>query len=100
MSYNGWANYETWRVNLWLSDIDKSSYFAARAVAHDAHDENDAAERFKEFVQDMMPEAVNGTMYADLISAALSEVDWLEIARAFREDMEDSDDEDEEDSDE
>ena len=41
------------------------------------------ADRLKEFVEEANPLADQATMFTDLLNAALSEVDWHEIAEAF-----------------
>jgi hypothetical protein len=33
MSYNGWKNWQTWNVNLWLSN-DEGMYMTCRAAKH------------------------------------------------------------------
>ena len=94
--YNGWTNYETWLVSLWL-DNDQASYLYWREEA--ARHRREAGESFqvreglwtkteairfnlanqlKEEVTDASP-LCEASMYADLLGAALSEVDWLEI---------------------
>ena len=87
--YNGWSNYETWCVNLWL-DNDEYSQNLLRSLAEnaieeaqfDGSDKNHAVyECSKEIcshVEEGMPE-VEG-VFADLLNSALSEVDWFEIA--------------------
>jgi hypothetical protein len=43
-SYNGWKNYPTWAVNLWLSNeqgtYNECSYMAREALRDAPHDEN------------------------------------------------------------
>lgn len=94
--YNGWSNYETWAVSLWL-DNEPSSYLYGREQAARHRQEAPTASDFrrgilteeqearynlakqlKEEVTDASP-LRNASMYADLLGAALSEVDWLEI---------------------
>lgn len=88
--YNGWTNYETWNVKLWL-DNDQGSYndmvFAAEN-AEDVADTLDLADYIREYVEEMMPE-MDASMFSDLLGAALSEVNWREIAAAYLEDAED-----------
>ena len=95
--YNGWTNYETWAVSLWL-DNEQSSYLywreqAARhrQEAPNASDfrrgilteEQEArcnlAKQLKREVMDASP-LCEANLYSDLLWAALSEVDWMEIA--------------------
>ena len=100
-TYNGWRNYETWCVNLWLSN-DHNTYLSINELASEIREEveteweeedkEDAteeaacilAERIKEMVEEGMP-TVEG-LWADLLGAALSEVDWYAIAKSWLED--------------
>jgi len=91
--YNGWTNYETWNVALWM-DNEEGSYKSVRRLTADMleHHGNDReaakhaiAEQLKgeyeEAMQSMLDEArASSSMWADLLGAALSEVDWREIA--------------------
>lgn len=88
MPYNGWSNYETWNVKLWM-DNDEGNYRywqdeTERAIT-DTQDKDDAIKYIAEQVEaqhkEGMPELA-GT-YADLMNAALSEVDWYEIAESL-----------------
>ena len=99
--YNGWENYETWCVNLWLGN-DQGSDTYWREAAQEAFDEAEAdhpltrsekarhvlADRLKDEVHEGVPD--ESTMYSDLLGAALSEVNWGEVADGFLEDAEDS----------
>ena len=90
--YNGWTNYETWNVALWF-DNDSSEFWAE--VAQDLFDSAEAtnnctreeeatftlADAMKDQVEENTP-TVTG-LYADLLSASLSEVNWREIAEHF-----------------
>lgn len=106
--YNGWHNYETWATNLWLTNEEGTYNFcrglARRAVA-DAPTCEQAqsgiwtvdeaktfllADQLKSSVEDMNPLADKGSMFSDLLNAAISEVNWHEIADAFLDDIADS----------
>ncbi len=105
--YNGWTNYETWNVKLWLGN-DEGVYNYCRETAQEAWDNTEAskhlthseeaatvlANSLKAMHEENMPE-VEG-VYADLLNAALSEVDWYEIAQAIIEDEEFTEDAEEE----
>lgn len=97
--YNGWTNYETWAVNLWL-DNERGSHDSMIEEAKRCLEECERPETrsyssqtkeeaatimmsdiLKSEHEEGMPE-VDG-VYADLLNAALSEVDWYEIAEHF-----------------
>ena len=53
MGYNGWRNYETWLVNLWLSN-DRGTYEYMVEIAEEVKEEiKDAAEEAKEEIKDV-----------------------------------------------
>jgi len=111
--YNGWTNYETWAVKLWM-DNDEGSYRYWQNVTREVWDEaedkrpnqfmdrsenarSQLAERLKDEHDDQSEHpvfaAANGTVYADLLNAALSEVNWHEIADSLLTDQEYDEDE-------
>ena len=88
--YNGWKNYETWCVSLWLSN-DEGLYHETLGLARTFEDSGDEgrysrfADELKTFVDDLAemtcPGSRSGASFVcDLLGAALSEVDWHEIA--------------------
>lgn len=93
-TYNGWTNYETWLVMLWIDNggrdyIDE----LARNVLDDT--ERDHAvyplacmleEQTKDEAGDVVP---NAGLMSDLLNASLSHVNWSEIARHIIDDIED-----------
>jgi hypothetical protein len=94
-TYNGWSNYETWAVNLWISNEEGSYRFwtdrTRELVAECADEDADRsalsrlAEELKESVHESC--AISGaSLAADLMNAALGEVDWDEIARSMIDD--------------
>lgn len=83
--YNGWSNYETWVVRLWL-DNEEPSYRYWTGQARVWHGRERAAYRLAEQLREELTEAspVNEpTVYGDLMNAALEEVNWLEIAESY-----------------
>lgn len=93
--YNGWTNYETWSVAL-LIDNDQGSqeYWQERAeeAVQEAIDNDEseikhkAACRLAELIQEEHEEnnplADKTDIYSQLLSGALSEVNWYEIAKS------------------
>ena len=79
--YNGWKNYETWAVNVWMTNtpgdeewlIEKAEY--ATSISELAHSLEDG-------MGEIMPE-LGSTLWADLLGAAFSEVDWYELAEHY-----------------
>jgi len=94
MSYNGWTNYETWVVNLWIDNEQGMQEFF-RETAKLIHAETDAyntgltvaevarfrfADWLKHYYTDEQRPELPG-LYGDLLGAALASVNWHEIAR-------------------
>lgn len=73
--YNGWTNYETWNINQWLDQID---YFADLDADSSVYD---LAAEIKSYVEEGLPDLPAG-MYQDLLSAAISECNFREIAES------------------
>ncbi len=79
-TYNGWTNYPTWCVNLWLSN-DESLYQEAMAQAQRfSQSRGDLAQVLKDWVCDVLAPDLGATFAADLLGYALGEVDWHELA--------------------
>ena len=97
-SYNGWSNYETWCVNLWMSSDEGSAAYwemIAQDIAECADDYVDSypesfslveiakyrlADRLRDEMQ--IPDDLEG-LWRDLVGSALDEVDWSEIAESM-----------------
>lgn len=91
MTYNGWTNYETWVTALWI-DNEEWSYRDNRYLAEEygleGLDNGSLAEAIKNWVDEIMIPEIPASLATDLIGAALSEVNWQEIAESHREDLE------------
>lgn len=77
--YNGWTNYETWRINLELFDgFDPFDYFSD----NQKNMMEWLAEYLKEYAENLIYEAGggNGNIAVDYALAFLQSVNWHEIA--------------------
>lgn len=102
--YQGWKNYPTWCVNLWLGN-DEGLYNATRKLVNDTvvgianHDNVSSriwtveqarrylvADALKGWVAELAPD-LGASFSSDLLGYALGEVDWDEIANAWLEDF-------------
>lgn len=95
--YNGWPNYETWCMALWI-DNDLGNYNYARELVHEetvgmdmASEERhvvtcrsaDALMGWQEEVKDALTDDQPASVFTDLLGAAFGEIDWYEIARVI-----------------
>lgn len=109
-TYNGWTNYETWAVKLWI-DNEEPSYRYWRETTREVWDEceeggNAFLDTQEQRAQSMLAERlkdeldsqadveihvsgckVEASFYNDLMNAALGEVNWHEIAKSMFDDM-------------
>lgn len=90
--YNGWTNYETWNLNLWLGEDSWQPWTErAQELLDDAEgDREEAARKLADEIEaDMVDNAPDmGGFYGDILSAALREVNFLEIAEHYVADAE------------
>jgi len=98
-TYNGWTNYETWAVKLWMdNDQGSDSYWCE--TAQEIYDEAEAdrhftreeratlnlSDRLKDEHEEARPD-LGASIWSDLLGAAMSEVNWHEIAEHYIEDV-------------
>ncbi len=93
-TYNGWTNYETWLVNLWLSNDEGIWTMLEELASRTGPKTAFGFTRDRASVlADELPDFVNEYIYddtiepsglpADLIGAALSRVNWGEMAESY-----------------
>ncbi len=79
MSYQGWTNYETWCVSLWI-DSEQFAQEYWRDTAKACTSTAALAEMLKEKIGDHDCPDLGACLYRDLLHASLGEVNWHEIA--------------------
>ena len=97
-TYNGYANYETWLVKVWIdNDQGNVEFWVVQARYLYINHAKDTkyftkreeaiillSEGMKEYYEDSMPEGDDigglGGLWADLLHSALSNVDWHELS--------------------
>jgi hypothetical protein len=86
-TYNGWTNYETWCVNLWLTN-EPDTEADLRMLSQMAASLYWRADRLRDYVNEMSP-LDNASLCADLLQASLQSVDWREIVQSHEHDDDD-----------
>lgn len=95
MPYNGWSNYETWEFALWF-DNDEALYDERVRVGQSIFEEAepdgcitksdrariDFSDWLKEWAEENAPD-LGASLWSDLLSAAISEIDFREIADSW-----------------
>jgi len=103
-TYNGWKNYPTWAVNLWLSNDEglyrealertretvenpphESEYWSAEQTAR-----YNVTDMLKEWVTNELAPDLGASLAADLLGYALDCVEWYDIADAWIEQVTES----------
>jgi len=81
--YNGWVNYETWLVALWI-DNDQGLYEEARRIVREGGD-------LKDYIEEIICLSFGDEsswptgLVGDLLTSALAEVEWRDIAEHLEE---------------
>ena len=86
LEYNGWYNYETWNLKLWL-DNDEDTHFIVQEKAKSLIKKYNGyieaatylADWLKEHTLKNTPE-LKASFYSDVLNASIREVNFQEIA--------------------
>lgn len=81
--YNGYPNYETWVMSLWI-DNNESDYDYARELARDVrgsgYERVKLGDALKGWQEESMPLVEDANVFADLLLHSFGRVDWVHIA--------------------
>lgn len=75
--FNGWSNYETWLVALWL-DNDRAGYNMLAALKAEPGNVYDKAEWLEELTRELYELDTVGIV-TDFVNAAFARVNWVEV---------------------
>jgi hypothetical protein len=87
--YNGWLNYETWLIKLWL-DNEQWSYQWIREMAESFRDKDNFRQWFKDWVENLVLDGLKsteGNLTMDLVMTSFREASLDEIVDSYIEDM-------------
>ena len=88
--YNGWTNYDTWLCNLWFDNFEFSEMLD---MFDGCEDKDDILRVIKNYIKDYVEEYVEESrenasgFINDLISSALGEIDYYDIAEHYVDDV-------------
>ena len=92
--YNGWTNYETWNCKLWLDNEQTPNEMISEHIAflrENKNEKSDIIYKLSQFIKDQLIEPytpeLKPSMYSDMLSASLREINYHEIATAYYDDL-------------
>lgn len=74
--YNGWANRETWLINIWMGD-DLCEWL----LPTEGTSSTETADQIEELVRSMLEESGITDMWLDFIN--IERIDWTELAEHY-----------------
>ena len=82
-TYNGWTNWETWIVNVWMDNDQKLYEYYGNVAREEVSKDKKSATyilsiALREQFDEWTPE-IEG-LYLDLLNGAMREINWHEIA--------------------
>ena len=90
MSYNGWQNYETWLTSLYFNGEDWRNFLETELLGEEEDEEiteakkvEMLAEYLKDYIEELADMAGLDGFLDDLLTNAISEIDFIELATAF-----------------
>lgn len=98
--YNGWTNYETWNLALWIGNEEGTYNYwreQTREAYRNARGESEQSRmtvatkslmaQLRQEIEEANPLAGQCSFYADIMGAAISEVNCWEIAENWLDDL-------------
>lgn len=89
--YNGWRNYETWLASLYLDIVDWQNFVTTLLGEEDKEEDEEItkvemlAEFLKDYIEEEAGKAGLDNFLYDLLSSAIDEIDFTELATVFLE---------------
>jgi len=79
--YQGFSNYETWAVKMWIdNDPGTTDHINDLIDDQEIDDPGELADLIKEYIEENNPLIDDANLYADLLNAAIDNADYDEIA--------------------
>ena len=91
-TYNGWTNYETWCLNIW---IDNDQYLAERkaelirevTLHYDDKQAYELSLLLENMVEELKEDALEVGLLSDLLGGAIGKINFFELAEHYIEDF-------------
>lgn len=88
-TYNGYTNYATWAVSLWI-DNDQGMSSEVLGMAHECLENVDElASRLEDYINNNNPLVGQENLFSDLLNSELEEVNWEQLAKGYIEAVKD-----------